>query len=425
MGSAVSNPVGFQVVTVLPDSPAAAAGLEYFFDFVLEIDEVSPTDLPDLVRKLSEDRKCKFLVFSTRTGMCREISLVPQRWSGQGLIGAEFRRAEISDCLQWGLRVVGVAKGSPADAAGLNPKSDFLLGVSGGVFESLSDFEDFAECSQNAQEIFVHNTDTNTTRSVLIKPNANGVVGCDLAVGALHGLPVKVNCSACPGGACGSTSPPSGIRIARVFPGGPLDKANLEIVSDFIVAIDGRRLLNMSDFTTAVKSFEGKPVKIEVRNFRTSSSREILVTPRRWQGQGLIGAAVQWEIFPDVGSYGLRVVDVLPGSPADLAGLSQGRDFILACDDIALANLDDFGAIASAAAAEDRQVTMAVFNGEDLTTRLVQLKPHYGWGGEGAVGCDLATGALHSLPSIGKRMSEISSAKVFGNALEVNATVRN
>lgn len=68
------------------------------------------------------------------------------------------------------------------------------------------------------------------------------------------------------------------------------------------------------------------------------------LTPRRWAGNGLLGAYVRYVSY--LGSHDdvLQVIDVLSHSPAALAGLVPDLDFILGADDAVFESVDEFGA---------------------------------------------------------------------------------
>lgn len=47
---------------------------------------------------------------------------------------------------------------------------------------------------------------------------------------------------------------------------------------------------------------------------------------------------------------------------------------------------------------QKRPVRLLVFNFEQETVREVVVEPDFGWGGDGCLGCDVASGALHRIP---------------------------
>ena len=85
-----------------------------------------------------------------------------------------------------------------------------------------------------------------------------------------------------------------------------------------------------------------------------------------------------------------------PRSPAHLAGLLPHSDYIVGSPSGTLSGETALGEIV-----EDhlnRTLVLWVYNSEFDVVREVELIPHRGWGGEGALGAVLGFGALHRLP---------------------------
>lgn len=89
-------------------------------------------------------------------------------------------------------------------------------------------------------------------------------------------------------------------------------------------------------------------------------------------------------------------MDVIPDSPADVAGLLPYGDYIVGTPEGNVHGEAGLGELV-----EDylsRTLRLYVYNHEYAVTRLVTITPSRSWGGTGALGCVLGFGALHRLP---------------------------
>jgi hypothetical protein len=91
------------------------------------------------------------------------------------------------------LHVAEVYPNSPAATAGLEANNDFIIGNLDGPF---LDLEDFAQSLRTNKQlpIMVYNLKQDKVREVVVIPNEHwggkGMLGCDLADGALHKIEI-------------------------------------------------------------------------------------------------------------------------------------------------------------------------------------------------------------------------------------------
>jgi hypothetical protein len=108
-----------------------------------------------------------------------------------------------------------------------------------------------------------------------------------------------------------------------------------------------------------------------------------------------LGITLQWTplaVTDDV----WHILDVIPNSPADLAGLLPYGDYIIGTPEGLVHGEAGLGELV-----EDfmsRPLRLYVYNHEYSVTRLLTITPSRNWGGNGALGCVLGYGALHRLP---------------------------
>jgi len=199
MGGGASAEVGgVRVFKVSPGSPAAEAGLEVFFDFILDVNgtKMNPNYQQSFAEKIKESENgiAKLQVFNTRAHTTREVTVMPRQWAGNGLLGATVRFDMVDPSENQGIRVLEVFPNSPAAHAGLVPFQDYLLGTASCVFHDIDELVEVVSTSMNQRmQIYVYNSDSETVREVTLVPNIDwggeGCIGCDIGTGLLHRIP--------------------------------------------------------------------------------------------------------------------------------------------------------------------------------------------------------------------------------------------
>ena len=108
-----------------------------------------------------------------------------------------------------------------------------------------------------------------------------------------------------------------------------------------------------------------------------------------------LGLTLQWTPLSSTEDV-WHILDVIPDSPADAAGLLPYGDYIVGTPEGNVHGEAGLGELV-----EDflsRTLRLHVYNHEYAVTRLVTITPSRSWGGNGALGCVLGFGALHRLP---------------------------
>lgn len=118
--------------------------------------------------------------------------------------------------------------------------------------------------------------------------------------------------------------------------------------------------------------------------------------PRQWGGQGLLGLVVKYDSIEDGENQGLRILELLPNSPASVAGLIAYKDYIIGSKDVIVRDLDDLGELLSSSIGKNLSLT--VYNTDKESSREVSIIPNKDWGGEGLLGCGIGSGILHRIP---------------------------
>ncbi|MCJ1468763.1 hypothetical protein MMC07_007393 [Pseudocyphellaria aurata] len=196
-----------------------------------------------------------------------------------------------------------------------------------------------------------------------------------------------------------SDSPSQSSRENRAFGFQVLRNKNLEIAIepwyDFIVGINGRQLDDSDPdlFATEVRNCAGSSVALTLWNAKGQRSRSLQIsvpTP-----SPTLGITLQWTPLSSTEAV-WHILDVIPDSPADKAGLLPYGDYVVGTPEGTVHGESGLGELV-----EDylsRALGLYVYNHEYGVTRLVTITPSRSWGGSGALGCVLGFGALHRLP---------------------------
>ncbi|XP_036377872.1 Golgi reassembly-stacking protein 1b [Megalops cyprinoides] len=190
---------GYHVHGVQENSPAAKAGLEPFFDFIVSIGNTRLNKENDMLKdllKANVEKPVKLEVYSIKAMRIRELEVVPSNmWGGQGLLGASVRFCSFQGANENVWHVLDVDPHSPAALAGLQAYTDFIVGAD----QVLQDSEDFFSLIENHEgkplKLLVYNTKTDLCREVVVTPNGawggEGSLGCGIGYGYLHRIPTR------------------------------------------------------------------------------------------------------------------------------------------------------------------------------------------------------------------------------------------
>lgn len=163
--------------------------------------------LTDRVQDDSDPR-----LFAQEVRNCAGGSVMLGLWSAKGQrtralhIPVPADSASLGLTLQWTplsvvsniWHVLDVPANSPADAAGLLPYSDYILGTPEGVLHGEGGLSELVEDHIGRPlRLYVYNNEYNVTREVTIQPSRDwggeGALGCVLGYGALHRLPAPLS----------------------------------------------------------------------------------------------------------------------------------------------------------------------------------------------------------------------------------------
>lgn len=207
-----------------------------------------------------------------------------------------------------------------------------------------------------------------------------------------------------------------GYRVLGVQAQSPSSYCGLVSFFDFIVAANGIPLKTLdTTFISIIKASEDKPLTLTVYNYKNHSVRDVVMVPsRRWPGEGMLGATIRFDTFEDAEEQLIHVLEVEENSPAEIAGLQPGEDYLLGTAEKTFKDSDVL--FQELKQNLDRPVEFYVYNSISDEVRVVVIMPTEDWGGEGILGASVAHGFLHKLPqSSCKTLGRYSFLSSFSN----------
>jgi len=200
MGNNNGSTTGWRILAVDPRGPCRECEIIPFFDYILEINGqlLGRSDLLKTELESNRYKQTKLSVLNYKTSKVREVEVWPSdNWGGIGILGLMIANDNYATADERVIRVLNVFPESPADAAGLHPFVDYVLGTNSRIFEGLDDFEEFVVQRQDMEiRLIVYNSNICQVRDVRITPtsswsaaNDQGVLGCEVSSGLLHKIP--------------------------------------------------------------------------------------------------------------------------------------------------------------------------------------------------------------------------------------------
>ena len=204
-----------------------------------------------------------------------------------------------------------------------------------------------------------------------------------------------------------------GFQIASISPQSPAHEGGLVPFFDFVVGTDGVQLNreNSGDFRDYVKRMRGKLTKMVIYNTKTRCMRDVFITPNdNWGGIGLLGCSINWESVESAQEFVWHVTDVTTSSPAAIAGVQSGRDYLIGMQSVTVQQLhitmftdkSDFHNRMSYILSKRQdpyskrkfnQVLLLIYDGIENTVREVSVE----MGNSDTLGIDVASGYLHCI----------------------------
>jgi hypothetical protein len=122
-----------------------------------------------------------------------------------------------------------------------------------------------------------------------------------------------------------------GYQVSRVIMNSPAHIAGLLPFFDFIVGVDGVPIEEDGPFFKEyLKTHLQQSICMDIYNTRVKNTRRVPITPNEhWGGQGVLGCSITWEDVEKAFQYAWHILEVTPGSNAELACLRYYRDYVI------------------------------------------------------------------------------------------------
>lgn len=190
-----------------------------------------------------------------------------------------------------------------------------------------------------------------------------------------------------------------GYRVLGVQPNSPASQIGLVSFFDFIVSANGVPLTTLDNtFIELIKNSEDKPLPLKVYNCKCKTVRDLeLVPSRSWPGEGMLGVTIRFDSYHNAEEDICHITEVDADSPAELAGLMPGTDYLLGTLEKVFKTPEIL--YEELRTNVNNPVDFYVYNTESDEVRTCVVMPTSDWGGEGLLGANVANGLLHALPA--------------------------
>ena len=212
-----------------------------------------------------------------------------------------------------------------------------------------------------------------------------------------------------------------GFRIYKLIKDGPLDKAGIKEITDFIIP-PNEVLFQKNTFKDWIVSIADQTIKIKIYSLLTRNFKIIEVKTNKGDSKdGILGASVKFENFENADKKLLHVTSVLENSFAkNKLGLNANDDYIIAVKgkntNVISLNNEEYNPL------EILNNIISNYKGNDLIFYIYNKKDgartvevNIEKDNDFILGCDVAYGALHEFP---KERDEIIEEIIKENKID-------
>ncbi|TXT13329.1 hypothetical protein VHUM_00696 [Vanrija humicola] len=212
-----------------------------------------------------------------------------------------------------------------------------------------------------------------------------------------------------------STLPELALHCLRVAEHSPADGL-IEPFFDYLVGVDeassvptrgagaGPAVPSPAELARIVEANEERTIGLTVYNAKTQRVREVHLTPSRaWSSTAegkerasLLGLSVRVCNPTQALDNVWHILEVLEGSPAEMAGLVPFGDWVCGWAGGPLHGENSFYDLVEAHI--DKSLRLYVYSADLDNLREVVVIPNEKWGGSGLLGCGVGYGILHRIP---------------------------
>ena len=203
-----------------------------------------------------------------------------------------------------------------------------------------------------------------------------------------------------------------GFRIYKLIKNGPLDKAGIKEITDFIIP-PREVLFQKNTFKDWIVSIADQTIKIKIYSLLTRNFKIIEVkTNKSDSKEGILGASVKFENYENADKKLLHITSVLENSFAkNKLGLNENEDYIIAVKgkntNVISLNNEEYNPL------EILNNIISNNKGNDLIFYIYNIKNgartvevNIENNSDFILGCDVAYGALHEFPKEREEIAE-------------------
>ncbi|KAJ3305016.1 Golgi reassembly-stacking protein 2 [Kappamyces sp. JEL0829] len=177
-----------------PNSPAFAANLDVYFDFITHLAGVRVRTEKELLSIIGAHwrKPLSLIVYSSKTTTLRNVTIIPQgSEQARATLGCAVKLCDFNQAHERVWHILDVSDDSPAMHAGLVSNTDYIVASREGDLYEKQDFGALVGLYEGKQlSIWVYSSVLDTVREVFIVPNSkwggDGMLGCDIGYGQLH-----------------------------------------------------------------------------------------------------------------------------------------------------------------------------------------------------------------------------------------------
>eukprot|EP00871_Galdieria_phlegrea_P004798 jgi/Galph1/5319/GphlegSOOS_G3999.1 len=212
-----------------------------------------------------------------------------------------------------------------------------------------------------------------------------------------------------------------GYRIMKVFPEGPGARTGLRPYEDFIVAID-ELIVEEEEERIADYLKQVEQVQLTIWNCIEETERQVSAKVSFSKEWGHLGVIVRYESLFQACEFVWHVITVIPNSTADEAGLVPDMDYIVGTPSVAFRSFDTLLQLVRDAAYLQHDLDLMVWSAATGRVRIVHVEPDVTVDGTPFLGCEVAKGILHGIPSRKVYAEEMYSVNKTGREASVRVT---
>jgi len=194
----------------------------------------------------------------------------------------------------------------------------------------------------------------------------------------------------------GNEQATTGFRVVKVKANSPASNLGIEPMLDFLIYPPFENDKVFPPFNQFISSNENKEITLAFFNIASQSYWRGKITPRKWEGEGLLGLTINQDDYKTAHTKVIRVLKFFVNSPMHKAGFKSDTDYILGTEHLTFNDMDEFTSFIKHN--NKKPVELAVYNSTEQKVRTVTLTPDSEWGGAGLLGGDIGFGHVHSLP---------------------------